>query len=67
MSYRKLTKKQYKNRQRILAWLEGKVALECEMGQLPGKFEMSNITVHGYILRRSAVAMLQSVESVGGY
>jgi len=33
-------------------WLGSRVILECDMGQLPGKFEMSSITVHGYIFRK---------------
>lgn len=37
---------------KLRAWLEDKVTLECETGQLPGKFEMSSITVHGYIFRK---------------
>ena len=37
---------------KLRTWLDDKVTLECEMGQLPGKFEMSSITVHGYIFRK---------------
>lgn len=36
----------------LRSWLDGRVVLECKMGQLPGKFEMSGITVHGYIIHR---------------
>lgn len=48
---------------KLLVWLEDKLVLEREMGQLSGKFEMSNVTVHGYIFRRTdeVLAWVQEV------
>lgn len=52
---------------KLRAWLEDKVILEHRMGELPGKFEMSNIKVHGYIIGRSdeVLAWVQAVNEKG--